>query len=105
MTDNLLKISRFDGTSMSIFRKYSRKFLAIGAIKGGFNSALTSRLDTSQGATNRDENITKNTTAWSYLILTLKKAPALLLDQVQNKDRHAAWTALNNQYMPRTISK
>ena len=104
MADNILKISIFDRTSRSDFRGSFHKMLAVGAFKEGFNEALTIKLDTFAGATNRNENITKNIMAQKYLTLTMRGTPALLLDWIASKDLHSTLTELNSHYFFKTIN-
>ena len=45
MSNELMKVTTFDGTSKTNFKDYKRKLLAIGALKGGFDEALRASLN------------------------------------------------------------
>src|SRR5687767_7972056 len=99
MSTNILKqIAKFDGTTNTNFKRYLTELLAIGALQGVFNLALTSNLDISTTFTGthtqaiQQENTKKRTTTWSYLLLTLEDAPQLLVEQMTSLNPFDAWT-------------
>ena len=115
MSEDIMKIQKFDGTSRSDFKDYSEKLLAIGAMKGGFDEALLRDLPIASNpnvtppitvtAQEIADHLKKRVAAWSHLVLTLEGAPRLLLEHVTPRDPYAAWQALQMQYLPSTIAE
>ena len=80
--------------------------MAIGALKVGYDEALSNNLDISAGHANCEENIAKQTAAWSYLVLSLCGVPGLILSQVTvAKDPHHAWAHLHDWYALRATNQ
>lgn len=103
MSDNMFHIPVFDGSSKVDFHTYKRAFEAVAMIKQ-FDEAIEGSLSIANPAVvTYADNLRKRKLAWSYMTLSLKGAPAAILERTASRDPFVAWTALCSQYEPNTI--
>src|SRR5688572_14650422 len=107
--DKGMKIYHFDRNDKLTFEDFKTKVLAIGAIMGSFDEALTTDLDISTTFTAthmqtiQEENLKKCTMAWNYLQLALTQAPLMYVQRVTSGNPYNAWRQLREHYKPITI--
>src|SRR5688572_11995025 len=103
MSDNMFHILVFDRSSKVDFHTYKRAFEAVAMIKQ-FNEAIEGSLPIGNPAVaSYVDNICKRKLAWSYMTLSLKGAPAAILETTASRDPFDTWTALCSQHKPNTI--
>jgi len=90
------KIKKFDGQDWHEWPGFSKKLLGIGIIKGGWDEALTTKLDLTDA-----DNKKLNRLAWGYLIIMLEGEAMSELDNFPSENAYEAWQHLTTKYEPK----
>ena len=90
------KIKKFDGQDRHEWPDFSKKLLGIGIIKGGWDEALTTKLDLTDA-----DNKKLNRLAWGYLIIMLEGEAMSELDNFPSENAYEAWQHLTTKYEPK----
>jgi len=86
---------QFNGEARHEWPEFAETFVAMGAIKGGWDEALENKLDLT------DMNNKKlNKLAWCYLTLMLEGDALQELDMIADKNAYEAWQHPKVKYEP-----
>jgi len=91
---------KFDGSNKLNFKRSKDMLFAIWMLKDCFQDAYLQDLpfiDTLVSPNVPDTiSIHKQELAWGYLVLSLKKAPSIMISHIAIQDTFIAWTTLTN---------